>query len=144
MWLLRKENRYIYRFVLVGGSAFLLNYFLLRIFHTHLGLDQVASEAISMVVSLQFTFIVHDRWTYELDEARIAYRLSLARRYVSYLFSNSFGSAITIVGFVVLSRYWSSLISLAVAAGLAMIWNFTMNKVLIWRHRGRRPSTELF
>lgn len=136
-------NKYalVIKFCIVGGLAFVFNYALLIVLNTHFGIEKIPSEAIAMVLSLQLTFLLHDHWTYVDRVSETVYRRSLRERYLSYLLSNSLGSLITIVMFGVFLSFLTKLPALAFAALMAMVWNFTMNKLVIWKTT--KTSSEL-
>ena len=117
------------KFFVVGCVGFFCNALVLFL-ATSLGLHRIPAEVISMLISLQVTFLLHDKWTYEgVDYAR-----KLRRRYALYLASNSFGSVMTIVIFSLLSLVLSNFVSLAIASVSVMVWNYMMNKIVIWRN----------
>ena len=121
------------RFLTVGVIGFITNYIILTI-AVHLGMHQVPGEIVAAIIALQVTFTLHDKWTY-LDKAA-PLRLPFRRRYVLYITSNSFGSLMTVVLFSLITQVVSfHLISLGIAAVAAMIWNYMINKFVIWRHQ---------
>lgn len=121
------------RFFVVGCAGFISNASVLVII-THFGLHKIPAEVISMIISLQLTFALHDKWTYVSNFKARNYSKPLGKRYLLYLASNSFGSIMTIVLFSFLSIFLDSLLSLAIASIISMFWNYMMNKIVIWRH----------
>jgi glycosyltransferase involved in cell wall biosynthesis len=139
-WLLInrfKRDQYIIRFVAVGAIGFIFNYCLLSVLHKYTNLGKVGGEAVSMLVSVQVTFFLHDRWTYaghqHVKHNTGSYLWGVQKRYVSYVASNGFSALLTVVIFALLSTFLSNFIALALAGAVSMVWNFVMNKVLIWR-----------
>lgn len=86
-----------------------------------------------MIISLQLTFLLHDRWTYTHARLGKHYQWKIQKRYTGYMISNTFGSIMTVVLFTFFAQYLSNLFALGLAAVIVMVWNFTMNKVLIWK-----------
>lgn len=121
------------RFLVVGCVGFACNAIILLIV-THFGVHKIPAEIISMIVSLQLTFILHDKWTYVYDHETKNYTRSFKKRYLLYLASNSFGSIMTVVMFSFFSLLLGNLLSLAIASVVTMFWNYAMNKIVIWRH----------
>lgn len=135
-FLLDEAHRYIYRFLIVGVGAFLFNYALLYTFSGVFRLEKILGEVLAMIVSLQLTFIAHDKWTYPSSSSK-QYSHTLLSRYIGYLASNSFGSIITIGLFALFSTLTGNFTALAVSALIAMVWNFCMNRFVIWRWKTR-------
>lgn len=136
---IRSETKnLVIRFVIVGGIGFLTNLTILNIFEYGFGVNKIVSEILAAIVALQVTFIFHDNWTYKSKSTE--YNLKFWARYPSYILSNSFGSIATVFLFSLFSIVMSNFIALAFAATLAMIWNFFMNKVLIWRRHNLTRS----
>jgi putative flippase GtrA len=140
-----KKHIYTIRFIIVGGVAFVFNYAVLLILHRTTSLGKVGSEAISMVLSVHVTFFLHDRWTYAgVITHRHTYFWGIGKRYVSYVASNSFSAVLTVVMFALFSRVLSNLAALAIAAAISMIWNYILNKFVIWRKPGGVKADEEF
>jgi len=121
------------RFLLVGGVGFVVNYVILVALTQFNSVQHVLAEAIAAVVALQVTFVLHDRWTYQLHTPPGTARLSLKARYPTYITTNAMGSIMTIVLFGILYNYLSRLPSLLLAAMLGIVWNYVLNTYVIWR-----------
>ena len=129
------------RFLTVGVVGFVTNYIILTI-AIYFGMHQVNGEIVAAVFALQVTFMLHDRWTYYNKASPL--KLALHRRYILYITSNSFGSLMTVVIFSLTTRFIDfHLISLGLAAVAAMIWNYMINKFIIWRHQHVLPVDQV-
>lgn len=133
------SKRYIYRFVVVGVVGFIFNYGLLQVFSSLLGINHVVSEAVAMLFSVHLTFLLHDRWTYA-GQGSHKYLWGIGKRYASYLASNAFSAMLTVVLFGVFAQVMPHVVALGSAAMISMVWNFTLNKVLIWRKSNKENS----
>lgn len=133
---------YVYRFLIVGSVAFIFNYCLLTFIHSVTGLGKFPSEALSMLVAVQLTFFMHDRWTYAESNSKRRYFLGIGKRYVSYIASNAFSAALTVVLFGLLVQFMPNLLALGVAGVVSMAWNFIINKLFIWRHPAKKSTQE--
>lgn len=133
-WFLVRDNIILLlQFSLVGASGFCVNFFILNAAQTFLHTSKALSEVFAALIALQLTFILHDQWTYSQHHTS-KYKLSFAKRYFSYLLTNSFGSIATVIMFWLLSHIInSSFIALSISAAVAMVWNFIINKVFIWQ-----------
>ena len=127
------------KFIAVGLTAFIVNYIALEFFIQILSVDKVMSAVFAMVITIHLTFALHTKWTYKKDDTD--YYISLPKRYLSYLATNSTGSIITIVGFALLSSSLPNIIALGISAGVAMVWNFLMN-LIVWRH-GKKYTEDI-
>lgn len=134
MQVKRDTKNLLIRFIIVGGIGFITNLFILTVLNHSFGLNKIVSEVLAAVVALQVTFLFHDNWTYKTNTTE--YDLKFWARYPSYILSNSFGSIATVFLFSIFSLIMPNAIALGFAATLAMVWNFFMNKVLIWRRHG--------
>lgn len=139
----QKTIKLLFRFCTVGVIGFLTNFLILKVaidsFHMH----KIPGEVVAAIVALNVTFFLHDNWTYKVLGGENSRKLPIYERYIAYVFSNSFGSIMTVVMFAGLSGYMSRLPALGLAALAAMVWNFFMNKVVIWRSSRKIEATEL-
>jgi glycosyltransferase involved in cell wall biosynthesis len=146
MWLFRNRLRlawsdagffrghhYAVRFAVVGAIAFVFNYILLLLLHRFTGMNKIESEAVAMLFSVHLTFLLHDQWTYKGLRGNREYFWDIRKRYASYVLSNGFSAILTIVMFGVFAEFMPTLLALGIAAFVSMIWNFVVNKVVIWR-----------
>jgi len=128
------------KFVIIGGLGFICNYTVLKLTIRGWHLNRVLAEVVAALVALQITFILHDRWTYRIDKSIHEYHLSPGKRYRSYLLSNSFGSLMTVIAFAIFSIFIGHFLALALAAVVGLVWNFVINKSIIWHHKPHEPA----
>lgn len=130
---MNKFNKYklIVRFIIVGTVAFFLNYFILELTLNTFTSNKLIAAITAMIVTINVTFILHDKWTYTRNDR---YHLPILKRYYSYLSTNTTGSLITISMFSILSNWLPNIFALGIAALTAMTWNFIMN-LFVWRHK---------
>lgn len=117
------------KFGIVGVIGFISNYATLYLFRTITGVK--FAEFLAVIVALQVTFILHNIWTYDHDTQT----KGLREKYSQYIATNLAGSGITFLAFVLIEMYLldSHLLSLAFAALVGMVWNFTFNTFVVWR-----------
>lgn len=130
------------RFMIVGGTGFVSNYIILVAMTQFAGLGHVTGEIIAAFFALHITFALHDRWTYLLHTPKGTEKLKFRYRYVAYIFSNAFGSFMTVVAFGLLYEHMTRFTALLTAAILGLCWNYAMNTYVIWRGRKSPESTE--
>lgn len=124
------------RFGLVGVLGFVCNFTILKLINDYAGVALIPSEIIAAIVALNVTFVAHDQWTYKQFHAESKMKLPLYKRYFVYTASNAFSSVMTVVLFGLLNKALHRLPALALAALVSMVWNYFMNKLIIWRRRG--------
>lgn len=128
------ERKMTAKFGIIGGVGFVCNYIILSAC-TSFGLNKVVSELIAAAVALQVTFLLHDKWTYRIDQNVHTYNLSLGKRYRAYVFSNSFATVLTAACFSIFSNFLNYFPALVLGAIVGLAWNFVANKKVIWHHR---------
>ncbi len=129
------ERSLIMRFVIVGLCGFLINYLVLRLCSSYFLINKIISEIFAAIIALQVTFLFNDHWTYKLNDTEMSvFRFKIWSRYLTYIATNSFGSLMTVIMFAIFSSLFDRLSALALAAIIAMIWNYFMNKLFIWRN----------
>jgi glycosyltransferase involved in cell wall biosynthesis len=129
------------RFMIVGGTGFITNYLVLVFLAQIFSMDHIIAEIIAAIIALHVTFLLHDRWTYKLHTPEGTEKLPRKARYVSYLFTNSLGSLVTVVAFGFLYGYLTRFTSLLTAALAGLIWNYLINTYVIWAKK-RTASVE--
>lgn len=127
----KTSRRVVVKFLVVGSLAFITNYLTLEFFINVLTFSKVPAAVFAMLITIHMTFILHNIWTYRRSNTE--FYVTLDKRYLSYLSTNSTGAAITIGGFSLLSSAMPNFLALGSAALAAMIWNFLMN-LIVWRH----------
>ncbi len=133
--LFSEKSTTYWRFLIVGAVGFFTNYLILvGLFHVF-DINHVIAELVAAVLALQVTFVLHDRWTYNLHVPKGTARLSLPARYISYVASNAFGSLMTVVAFGFLYNHMSRLPALLISALTGLVWNYLMNTYVIWRQK---------
>ncbi len=140
--LIKKHRVLVTRFVIVGSIGFICNFAVLKTL-TYLEVNSVIAEVIAVLIALQITFLLHDNWTYKLHISKIKHKYKLSTRYFGYLTSNSIGALITVVLFSIFSIFLEHFYALVLASMFSMVWNFIMNKLLVWRHKTSEDIPEV-
>ena len=130
-----RNKKLTMKFGIIGGIGFVCNYAILKVGISAGHLNKIIAEILAAFVALQVTFILHDKWTYRIDKTIHKYHLNIQRRYRAYLMSNSFGSLMTVAFFALFSIFLGHLLALGLAAIVGLIWNFVVNKAVIWHHK---------
>jgi len=122
-------TRRLQKFLLVGAIGLGVNQGALYALVQHAGLAVAMASPVAIVLSMIVTFILNERWTWQdRGGGRILHRALL------YGSINSGGLLINWLTLVSLHRIGLDyLIANLVGAGIAAVWNFSLNNALTWR-----------
>lgn len=138
-----RNKRLTAKFGIIGAIGFVCNYAVLKLATNGWHWNRIVAEILAALIALQITFLFHDNWTYKIDKTIHKYHLGLPERYRAYLVSNSFGSLLTVIFFAIFSIFLGHLLALALAAIAGLIWNFVINKAIIWHHKPHEPVEKI-
>lgn len=131
--LIKTHKAMTIRFLIVGTVGFVVNYAVLKAV-LMLNVHSTFAEIVAVIVALQVTFLLHDSWTYKL-KLEETHRYKLMTRYFSYLSSNALSSALIVILFSLFALFLNHFYALLGAAFFGMIWNYIINKTVVWRHK---------
>jgi putative flippase GtrA len=126
------------RFGVVGAVGFIITAVALRILHGQLGLHITIATLLSSEVGLLSNFMFHQTWTYNhVDHSH----KSLPTKFLHFHMSSWSGVAlITLIESVgVKAFHLNYMVSLVIAAGITMFWNFFWTKYYIFRGHTPKP-----
>jgi putative flippase GtrA len=123
----------LFRFALVGFASFSINFLMLILLHQALGLSLVLAQLLAGETAIIGSFMLHHNWTY----SKYA-RQSLWQRFLKFNASAATGSLIVLAVLLVTVHVFGFyyLVGLVLGAVAAAIWNFVMNRFVIWRSLG--------
>jgi putative flippase GtrA len=121
----------IARFLAVGFAGFVLNVIILWVLHSHLGMNLTLAEIVGAVAAIQLSFVLHNNWTY-----RTFHQQAVLPRLITFNIVASFGAALNLVILLWLVDAYQMqyLWALAIGGAVSLIWNFLLNRLVIWRH----------
>lgn len=118
----------IFRFLIIGGTAFIIDYALLYILTEYFDIYYLISSTISFIVSLLFNYIASIKWVFETKEEdsqtkklTIFITLSIIGLGINQLIMWTLSDLLTI--------YY--MISKIVATAVVMCWNFITRKIFL-------------
>ena len=117
------------RFAAVGTTGFVVNASMLAFLHSVLGVGLIPAQVLAAETAIITNFMLHHRWTYSDYRAE-----RLLKRFLKFNASSATGALITLTVFAVAAEGFGVfyLAALVVGAATAMLWNFMMNKLVIW------------
>ncbi len=125
------------RYVVIGGTTFCLDFFLLVLLHGVLHVNLLIAATISYWSSIAFNFLANRFWTFEATETHIAkhaaaYGILLG---FNYLFTLVFITVGTHLG---LKYTVAKILSVAVQ----MSWTYLAYKKIIFKKPSPQPATD--
>jgi putative flippase GtrA len=122
-------TRRFQKFLLVGAIGLAVNQGVLFVLVARVGATIVIASPIAILLSMIVTFAFNERWTWhDRGGGRILHRALL------YGSINSGGLLINWVTLLSLDRIGVNyLVANLVGAGIAAVWNFSLNHMLTWR-----------
>ncbi|HEY8448588.1 MAG TPA: GtrA family protein [Thermomicrobiales bacterium] len=127
LWTLAQRFQ---KFLVVGAFGLAVNQGLLFVFHDLFGLRLSISSPTAIAISMAVTFALNERWTWhDRGSGPILHRLFM------YCPINTVGLLINfgVLALLVQDFDVHYLLANLVGAGLAAVWNFSLNNLITWR-----------
>ncbi|HVV25592.1 MAG TPA: GtrA family protein [Candidatus Saccharimonadales bacterium] len=115
------------RYLLVGGTTFVIDFGILVILHGHLKLNLGTSASVSYWVSIIYNFALNRYWTFDSRE-----KDSLARHISTYMILLILNYLFTVTFVSVVGAHINYIIAKALAVGIQMIWTYPIYKKYIF------------
>ena len=118
------------KFIVVGSFGLAVNQGLLFFLRHGFDMSLNVASPLAIFVSMVVTFGLNEKWTWhDRGSGKIVHRL------LFYCPINSVGLLINfgVLTYLVHDHEWHYLIANLVGAGLAALWNFTLNHLITWR-----------
>lgn len=119
----------IIKFVFVGGTAFLIDYYLLLFLTNTMNINYVVSNVISFCVSVIYNYILSAFWVFEMDKNK-----SKTQTFVVFIVLSVIGLLInTVVVFLLYdaTKIFTLSISKIIATAIVMVYNFVSRKIFL-------------
>jgi putative flippase GtrA len=127
LWTLTQRFQ---KFLIVGAVGLAVNEVFLFFFHDIGSVRIGVASTFAVLISMVVTFLLNEHWTWhDRGGGKIIHRIML------YFPINSGGLLINVVVLTFLVDHTSMhhLVANLVGAGLAAIWNFSLNNAITWR-----------
>ncbi len=123
-------NKDFIKYLIVGGTSFLLDYFIFYIMYKKLGIAEVYSNVTAIFIAFWYNFLLNRIWSFKSKEPffkQIIYYLSLM------LFNMLFYSAFI---YIIKERVGiDPIIGKIIAMTMIVAWNFVLYKTVIFKSK---------
>ncbi len=118
------------KYLIVGGSSFLLDYLLFYLLFRKMNIDKVVSNSISIFIAFWFNFFLNRLWSFKSDDKVVGQLLKyVGLMLFNMLFSNAFI-------YIINSNFGTDPVILKVIAmSIIVIWNFILYKTVIFKKK---------
>lgn len=118
----------IFKFIIVGGTATVIDFVVLFILKEFIGLNEIVANTISFTVSVIYNYIASVKWVFDVDQDK-----SKSKQFITFIIFSIIGLLINnlILWICIdkLSIYY--LIGKAIATGIVMVFNFITRKMFL-------------
>jgi putative flippase GtrA len=115
------------RYLLVGGTTFVIDFSLLVTLHGHFKLNLGASTSVAYWISIMYNFTLNRYWTFDVREKE-----SLARHITTYFVLLVFNYLFTVTFVSILGTHINYIIAKALAVAIQMTWTYPVYKKYIF------------
>lgn len=128
-------NHHFVRYLLVGGTTFIIDFGLLYSLHSKFKVGLDISTTIAYWVSIVYNFILNRYWTFNAREKE-----SLKKHLLIYCSLLLFNYAFVIIFISIMSHHINYIVAKAIAVLLQMIWTYPVYKKVIFVPLSLIPS----
>jgi putative flippase GtrA len=118
------------KFIIVGSVGLAVNQVFLFLQHQGLGLSLHIASPVAIFISMIVTFALNEAWTWHDRGSG-----PIIHRFLTYCPINSVGLLINwgILAYLVEHSDMHYLMANLIGAGIAAVWNFSLNHMITWR-----------
>ncbi len=118
----------IFRFLIVGGTAFIIDYIILIICRELIGLSVLLSAAVGFSVSVIFNYLLSVKWVFDVNKEK-----SQSRNFILFIIFSVIGLIITEIIMHVGSNVleFNYLLVKIFATAIVMVFNFITRKMFL-------------
>lgn len=116
----------IFKFVIVGGIATLIDFILLFVFKELIHLQVIVSNTLSFCISLIYNYIASVKWVFDVNRDK-----DPKKNFLIFLIFSIIGLAINDFIMYLLINKLSTFISKIIATAIVMVFNFITRKMFL-------------
>jgi putative flippase GtrA len=125
------------RYLLVGGTTFILDFGILYILHGMFKLNLAASTSVAYWISISYNFALNRYWTFDAREKE-----SLKRHLTTYFALLIFNYLFTVTFVSIVGDHISYVIAKALAVVISMSWTYFIYKNYIFISASSKSKTD--
>lgn len=118
----------IFKFIVVGGTATVIDFVVLFILKEFIGLNEIVANTISFTVSVIYNYIASVKWVFDVDQDK-----SKSKQFITFIIFSIIGLLINnLILWICIDKlaiYY--LIGKAIATGIVMVFNFITRKMFL-------------
>ncbi|MBR5369882.1 MAG: GtrA family protein [Bacilli bacterium] len=117
----------IFKFIIVGGIATIIDYIIFFILHELLKLGTLPSNIISFSISVIYNYIASVKWVFDVkkDDPKKQFIIFIVLSIIGLLLN-------TAIVYVTVDIFkWYSMLCKIIATGIVMVFNFITRKLLL-------------
>jgi len=124
---MNKLSKQIFKFLIVGGIAFLIDYAFLYILTEYCNIYYLVSSIISFTISLIFNYIASIKFVFETDKNESK------KHFIAFIIGSIIGLGINQLVMYLMVELMSIyyMLTKIVATAIVMVWNFITRKIFI-------------
>ena len=124
----------IFRFIIVGGIATIIDYIIFFIMHDILHISTLISNIMSFSISVVYNYIASVKWVFEVDETK-----DKKQQFVIFIVLSIVGLGINtgIVYLCIDILKFYSIIAKVLATGVVMVFNFITRKIFLEKQEAK-------
>lgn len=116
----------IFKFIIVGGIATLIDFILLFVFKEIVHLQVIISNTLSFCISLIYNYIASVKWVFDVNREK-----DPKKNFLIFLIFSIIGLAINDFIMYLLINKLSTFISKIIATAIVMVFNFITRKMFL-------------
>ncbi len=141
IYKLKNLSRYLYqhhfvRYVLVGGTTFLIDLSILYILHGVLKLNLAGSTSVSYWIAIVYNFVLNRYWTFDVRE-----KTNLKNNITTYFILLVFNYLFTVTFVSIVGTHINYITAKILAILIQMSWTYLIYKNYIFIKREHKNTT---
>ncbi len=121
-------NHSFVRYIVIGGTTFAIDFFLLVLLHGVLNVNLFIATTIAYWTSIAFNFVANRYWTFGATETHIAKHLGA---YMLLLGANYVFTVLFVTGMTHLGMHYT--VAKVLAVGIQISWTYVAYKKIIFK-----------
>ena len=120
-------HHHFVRYLVVGGTTFIIDFGLLISLHSSLGIGIAAATSVAYWASIIYNFVLNRYWTFDTGEKE-----SLQRHITTYLMLLIVNYFFVVIFVSYSSNHISYILAKAIAVAIQMVWTYPVYKKWIF------------